>query len=150
MESNCSDHTCKFRHTTNLSINFLVRHFRGGSLIINDDATDPAIEQTYHFLKTQYKIDDCKCSNCSRTSNSAVAPTDPWFETKDPRQAKVRAILTDKIDNFFRMSDDERQTYVDQAIAYLNEWESIHPICEMIVMQMYLQNYWMLTTAQCD
>lgn len=116
-------------------------------MIINDDDTDPAMEQTYHFLKTQYKIDNCKCSMCSRKSSSK-ATADPWFETKDPKYAKVRAVLTDKIDNFFRMSDEERQTYVDQAIAYLNEYERIHPICEMIVMQMYLQNYWMITTAQ--
>lgn len=115
-------------------------------MIINDDETDPAIQSTYHFLKAEYKISDCKCSSCAKTSSQPH--TDPWFDTKDPDYLTVRAVLQDKVENFFRMSDEERQSYVDKAIVYLNKYENLHPIQEIFIVQMYLHNYWMITTAQ--
>lgn len=116
-------------------------------MIINDDANDPTIQSSYHFLKTEHKINNCKCSNCTPKTDSAQ---DPWFETKDPNYLKIRAVLTGKIDNFFRMTDVERQAYADKAITYLTRYESIHPIFEIFMVQMYLQNYWMITTAQSN
>lgn len=121
------------------------RDFRCGQTIINSD--DPIVESAYHLLKTVNKIDECKCSYCSRRTSSQ-SYTDPWFQTKDPNYQTVRAVLADKIVNFFRMSDNERQSHVDKVISYLLEYDTIHPIHEICVMQMYLQNYWMLTTAQ--
>lgn len=114
-------------------------------MIINDDENDPAVRSSYDFLKSECKIVHCKCSSCQQTTKS-----DPWLETKDPNYSSVHALLTDRIDNFFRMTDNERQVYVDKAISYLMKYESIHPSCETFVAQMYLHNYWMLTTASVN
>lgn len=127
---------------------FSFRNSRCGTIIINDD-TQSGNRSLVNIAKIprEFKIDRCKCSYCTREMSSQ-SRTDPWFETKDPCYLMVRSVLANNIDNFFRMSIKERQSYVQKAISYLTKYDTIHPIHEMVIAQSYLQNYWILTTAQ--
>lgn len=121
--------------------------FRSGQIIIMDDPDDPSIQLTYDFLKTEYKIENCKCSYCSLRKTNPQSLPDPWMETNDPDYFKIRSILTGEITKFFQTPDSERESDVSAAIAYLRKYDAVNR--ELVVVQMYLQNYWMITTQQC-
>ncbi|XP_037041238.1 SET and MYND domain-containing protein 4-like [Bradysia coprophila] len=128
----------------------LFRSYLSGHIIIMDDPDDSSLQSSYEFLKTEYKIENCKCSYCLMREISPETLPDPWLKTKDPIYLKIRSILTGEIKTFFQMSDGERQSYVDAAATYLCKYEEMHPTREIVVVQIYLQNYWMITTRQCD
>ncbi|KAG4065346.1 hypothetical protein HA402_012291 [Bradysia odoriphaga] len=128
----------------------LFRSYLSGQIIMMDDPDDPSLQSSYEFLKKEYKIEDCKCSYCSLRKTSPQTLPDPWLETKDPNYLKIRSILTGHIGKFFQMSDGERKSYVGAATDYLCKYEVMHPTREIFVVQIYLQNYWMITTQQCD
>lgn len=101
---------------------------------------------TDYILKGHFKNEECNCGYCSRNL-VLMSCANTRFNSKDPDFLEINAVLGDKIEKFLDMPQEKRQSYVEKAINYLEKHDSIHPIHETLQVQMFLQNYWMLTTA---